>query len=138
MLVPPPSVPSNPSSTPIHPLFRLASMLKDLSSLIHAIALPKVRTAKTRTILLDILHKACNLIISAVDTHKQQHAPQITSIIEQLDAILNHIGLPSKAAPFTTPIPPHPSPYTVTPNCMSLFCRSTAKTLCYTITLMQI
>ncbi|KIJ39528.1 hypothetical protein M422DRAFT_257580 [Sphaerobolus stellatus SS14] len=111
-LVPPPSIASNPSSTPPNahpPSISLESVLKDLNSLIHAIALPKTRTAKTCTISLDILHKARNLITSAVDAHKQQYStPQIISIIEQLDTISNHIGLSSKDAPFTTPTPPKP------------------------------
>ena len=102
-LLPPPSVASNPSSTAAnaHPsTLSLASMLKDLGSLIHAIALPKMKSAKTCTIPLDTLHKARNLITSAIDTHEQQHsAPQISTILEQLDAILNHIGLAPKATP---------------------------------------
>ncbi|KIJ33391.1 hypothetical protein M422DRAFT_264655 [Sphaerobolus stellatus SS14] len=111
-LVPPPSVASNPSSTPSNahlPSISLEFVLKDLNSLIHAIVLPKTRTAKICTISPDILHKARNLITSAVDAHKQQcSTTQITSIIEQLDAISNHISLSSKDAPFTTPTPPKP------------------------------
>jgi hypothetical protein len=45
-------------------------MLKDLGSLIHAIALPKMKSAKTCTISLDTLHKARNLITSAIDAHE--------------------------------------------------------------------
>ncbi|KAF8580297.1 hypothetical protein K439DRAFT_1357325, partial [Ramaria rubella] len=96
MLQPPPSTPAKPdtSSHSTPNTDTLASKLESLHEIIHKIALPKTKTAKTCTIAMNTLHAACNLITSACENIKESYFDsRISNIFENLESISAHIGL---------------------------------------------
>ena len=102
--VQPPS-PANSKGTPLGTTASLVDTAHQLWDLISKIALPKTRTAKTITILIEDLHLTRRLSAAACTLLSEWHkGPQLSDISRQLDDIKAQLDTPN--AHSTTPCLP--------------------------------
>ena len=93
--VQPPPPTKNPSIAPT-PAASLDNIIYKLYDLIHNIALPKTKTAKTAAITVEALHAACSLAASARTSLPTTHLenPVLNKVSTQLDAIAAQLAIP--------------------------------------------
>ena len=94
-IVQPPPPTKNPSVAPT-PAASLNDIIHKLYDLIHNIALPKTKTAKTAAIMVEALHAACSLATSARMSLPTAHLkkPVLNKVSTQLDAIAAQLAIP--------------------------------------------
>ena len=94
-MVQPPPPTKNPGISPT-PAASLDDIIHKLYDLIHNIALPKTKTAKTAAITVEALHAACSLAVSARTSLPAAHLenPVLNKVSTQLDAIAAQLAIP--------------------------------------------
>ena len=115
--VQPPPPTKNPGVVPT-PAASLDDIIHKLYDLIHNIALPRTKTAKTAAIMVEALRTACSLAASACSSLPAAHLenPVLNKVSTQLDAIAAQLAIPITPSPsgkqsyaFTLASGAHPS-----------------------------
>ena len=108
-----PLSPAKSKGTPSGTTASLVDTAHQLWDLISKIALPKTRTAKTVTILIEDLHLARKLAAAACTLLSERHkGPQLSDISQQLDDIKAQLDTTNTHT--TTPCLPPPQKHSCT------------------------